>query len=488
MKIFISLLASALLLLSAFASQAKKKDALFACRDKQAGALNGKVLTFSYQEKLNELYHSPEPWQLMNYEGRGEVWLSAESFRKADTLVIGKRKYHSQMHLEKDHLLVLDYGDKDMLPITRTVFNDYLMKSARYSPVPLISYFIREEVPADKTPQLEFAVYKKQIGKAVVTLYIDRASFLADKITVLEDDPLRGDVLTVYKYSDFAVVAKATYPRLIQVEKMNGRIKDTVSIEIAALASDPPVLLEKPAGYVIKQDESKKDSVAKITRYSDHIHFIDLMPAGARTLVVEFDDFLLVEGAPQNSTNGELIIAEVRKITPGKPIKYFLFGHHHPDYLGGMRAFIHKGATVLAVPENKDYLSFLATAPHTLGPDSLQMQPRPLKMEEVKDSVIITDGKYRMNIYHIGNKSGHTSDYLVYYFPDEKMLFEDDLVWINEEGGPQKAGPRLSGLYDALKELHLDIDTIVQSWGIAMDGYKTIIPFADVEASMNVKE
>ena len=152
-----------------------------------------------------------------------------------------------------------------------------------------------------------------------------------------------------------------------------------------------------------------------------------------------------------------------------------------------MRPFIHKGATILSVKSNEEYVKYLANAPHSLNPDSLQLQPKPLQIQVVKDSLTIADGKFEMKIYFIGNKSEHTNDYLIYYFPSEKLLFQDDLVWIAREGEIEKASGRQAGLYNAVKELGLDIKTIVQSWPVTDYGVKTVIPFADLEKSMNIK-
>ncbi|MDI9356861.1 MAG: hypothetical protein QM536_07570 [Chitinophagaceae bacterium] len=76
---------------------------------------------------------------------------------------------------------------------------------------------------------------------------------------------------------------------------------------------------------------------------------------------------------------------------------------------------------------------------------------------------------------------------VIYYFPTEKILFQDDLVWIAKEGVIKKASGRQAGLYNAVKELGLDIITIFQSWPVADYGVKTVIPFADIEKSMNIE-
>ena len=105
--------------------------------------------------------------------------------------------------------------------------------------------------------------------------------------------------------------------------------------------------------------------------------------------MVEFSNFLLVAEAPLSSENGELVIREAQKIAPGKRLEYFVAGHFHPDYTGGMRPFVHIGARVLCTPQDVPYFTSLAEAPHTLKPDSLELEPRPLKTE-VFDSVKTT--------------------------------------------------------------------------------------------------
>ena len=51
----------------------------------------------------------------------------------------------------------------------------------------------------------------------------------------------------------------------------------------------------------------------------------------------------------------------------------------------------------------------------------------------------------------------------------------------------KKAWKGQQGLYNAIKDLGLDVHTIVQSWPISKYGTKCEFPFSDLEASMNVK-
>ena len=486
MKQTIKNLTFGLLLLATLQANAGPKNYLEKCWNKQVKPLEGQYLTFSYIENRNELEHSFEPWQLTNYNSTGIVWCNADNFVKSDSLTFQKKKYTSKTQLNKSTLLFLDFGDKDLFTVTQNTFLDQTFSTARYSPIKLINYFIQQKIYPDKENNNDFAIYKTTINKTIVKLYIRKSDNLLGKVTALNYDELFGDVLSTFIYSDYSTVDKLSYPKTIQIEKTNGKVKDEVKISTANLLNEVPKLLDKPADYTLKENTEEKPEI-QVEKYSDNIYFIELKHTDDRIMMIEFNDFLVVAEAPLNSKNGELIISEAKKIAPNKPIKYFVFGHYHPHYLGGMRPFIHKGTKIICSKVNKEYVTYLANAPHTLFPDSLQLQPQPLLIEEIKDSLTITDGKFEMKIYFIGKKSEHTNDYLIYYFPSEKLLFQDDLVWIAKEGEIKKAGARQAGLYNAVKELGLDIKTIVQSWPVADYGVKTVIPFADLEKSMNVK-
>ena len=111
----------------------------------------------------------------------------------------------------------------------------------------------------------------------------------------------------------------------------------------------------------------------------------------------------------------------------------------------------------------------------------------PHSTEDVGLHKAITDGHHTMDICFIGSKSEHTKDYLLYYFPSAKMLFEGDLVYISEKGPAKKAGKRQAGLYNAIKDMKLDVTTIEQSWPVSGYGVKSEIPFTDMEAATQAK-
>jgi hypothetical protein len=481
MKKFYAPAALAVLLLSAFIT--KPVSPLQKCHELLVKPLQEKYLALTYTEKLNELEHSMEPWQQTAFSAKGSAWINAENFVKSDSLHAGRRAYGSKTEYSKTTMLQLDYGDETLLDVTPKMHEEFVFQSARYSPALLINYFLSNESKAEKKSDKLHTVYQLKIQQTFVTLFIRTADQLPEKITLLSYDEMFGDVITTFHYSQYVQAGGVQYAQSVRIEKINGKIIDEVTITSASVAQQADDLLSMPEGYHLKEEKAKPAESARTVKHNDYIYFVELAGANDRTMIVEFRDFLFMAEAPLNSANGELIISEARKIAPGKPIRYFAFGHYHPHYLGGVRPFVHKGATVISTAADIPFVQYLAGAPHTLQPDSLQLQPKPLKTETIENKMIISDGDYTMEIYMIGEKSTHTKDYLLYYFPAEKLLFEDDLGGLPESGEAPKAGKRQNALYTSIVDLHLDVVDIVQGWPIGGYGIKTKFTFAELERS-----
>src|SRR5690606_36811784 len=136
-------------------------------------------------------------------------------------------------------------------------------------------------------------------------------------------------------------------------------------------------------------------------KINNHLYALHLPQTESAALLVEFKDFFIVIDVPMNSRNGELVLQEAHKIAQGKPVKYYAFCHHHPWYIGGVRPFIHAGATEFTQNTRLDYLQFIADNPHTIESDSLQMNLTSLFIEDVVATHSIIDVSYKMVLCHI---------------------------------------------------------------------------------------
>lgn len=451
----------------------------------QVKPIESNYLTFGFTESSNKLGHSFYPWQQTNYQVNGNIWYNSEEFTKLDTLKSGQRVYNSKTVLNEKEMLLLDFGDKDLAPVSIKMLEDQTFKTARYSPARVLNYFVTNNISLSKESNQTYAIYETTINTTIVKLCINKHNNLLSKLVTVSDDELFGDVETEYMYSNYTKIGSIYVALNIDIKKINRKLLDQVRLHNGKITDSMPLLLKRPENYTLS-DEVPPEIQITTEKYNDNIHLVELKHTDDKILIVEFSNFLLVAEAPLNSENGELIIEEARKIAPNKPIKYFVFGHYHPHYLGGIRPFVQKGAKIIASKQDMEYVSYIVNAKHTIYPDSLQIDPKPLVFEEVKDTLTISDNKTEMIIYLIGEKSAHTKDYLIYYFPKEKILFEDDLVWISKSGEIKKASDRQAGLYNAIKDLGIEVETIIQSWPVKDYGVKTVIPFEDLEKSMNI--
>ena len=475
-----------LLLALSFTSRADAGRYLRACCRQQATLPAGQLVQARYTETVLELEHNAAPWQPTAYAGRGDFWWSAAAFVRADTLTAeGRpRPYYSATQWTPTTLLYRDYGDQDLLPLAPGRQQDELFRAARYAPGPLLAWFAQHRVAPLPDTSAGLARFRATLHQTVVTLSIRRADARLVRVTLLAPDELRGDVTTTYDYADYATLGRLAYPTRIEVRKYDGRLREEVRVRAARLVAAVPVLLAAPAGGP-PRPAAEVPATVQVQALAPQLHLLALPHTNDQVLVAEFATFLVVAEAPLNSANGELIIREAQRLAPGKPIRYFVFGHHHPHYAGGLRAFVRLGATILHGPGDASYVRDLATAPHTLQPDSLQRHPTPLHAEEITDRKTIADGTLEMTIYCIGKQSEHTTDYLIYYFPQHKLLFEDDLAGVPSQGPARKASARQRGLYQAITERGLAVDTVVQSWPVR-GGIKTIIPFHELTEAMSV--
>lgn len=456
-------------------------DPLKKCWELQVKPLKNKFFSFHYRENKKSLYHSPEPWLTLDQHTSGKICCSTEEFQKCDTFIRGEKQNISLYQLNKKEFISQSYWSKT--PSVSTDISHLTYEFCRYTPLMLLSTCIERKVKPDNKLDEAYAIYHFNIDQTRVQLFIRKSDCLLEKVITMEAHEILGDISTTYTYDNFAELGNLHYAQHIKIEKVHG-ITEDITISSPAIVNNVKSLLEKPADN--KSDDINQKPEIVVTKLGTGIYSLNLKHVETQVGLIEFRDFFVVLDAPLSSENGELILKEAKKIAPEKPVRYFAFGHHHPWYIGGVRAFIHKGVRILCTDGDINYLQFIANAPHTIKPDSLHMQPANLLIEPLDSHVRISDGNMTLDIYRIGKKSEHTNDYSLFYLPSEKLVFEGDLVWVPKEGPAPKAGITQAGFYHAVKDLGIEVKTVVQTWPTGdKRTYKNVIPFAEIEQSVN---
>ncbi len=125
----------------------------------------------------------------------------------------------------------------------------------------------------------------------------------------------------------------------------------------------------------------------------------------------------------------------VVELAPGKPIRYLVNTHDHYDHLGGLRTYLHIGATVITHQRNRMFYEseLLHYAPRALEPDLVSLYPptelaEGYTMEDVDEKYILGDGSRTLELYCVqGLGDLHAEGMLLAYLPQERILIEADL-------------------------------------------------------------
>ena len=188
------------------------------------------------------------------------------------------------------------------------------------------------------------------------------------------------------------------------------------------------------------------------------------------SVAVEFDDFVAVVEAPLDEKRNLAVIEEVARLVPDKPIRFLVNTHQHHDHIGGLRTYMHIGATIITHWNNFNFYTrdVLNYAQRTLQPDMLSLWPptelaEGYQYERVSENYVLSDGTRSMHIYYV-HPLRHVEGMLMAYLPTEKIVIEADLL---DTHLPLPATPTASNmrLYNQVRTLELDVATIVPIHG-----------------------
>ena len=305
------------------------------------------------------------------------------------------------------------------------------------------------------------------MGKFKVTGTVDSQGMVTKTETRIPN-PVLGDMLVETDYSAYKDFAGVKFPTVI-VQKQGGY--PLLDLAVTDVKTNVPLDLTVPDA--VKQ--AKLPPVAVQTqKLGDGLWWLG--GGSHHSVVVEYPTYITVIESPLNDERALAVIAEAKKLVPNKPIKYLVNTHNHFDHLGGVRAFVPEGATIITNAMNKPYYEKIFNAPHTLAPDRLSQNPKKATFITVKDKYVLSDGGREIDIIHIENDN-HNAGMLMVYIPKEKVLVEADDFTPPAPNGPAPA-PRAvnftKNLNANIDRLKLDVVTIAPLHGF-------VVPVAELK-------
>jgi glyoxylase-like metal-dependent hydrolase (beta-lactamase superfamily II) len=294
---------------------------------------------------------------------------------------------------------------------------------------------------------------------------------LIPRIQTWVPHPVLGDMNYEHEYTDWRDVAGVKFPagwhhhdgwddeRQIPTISggHNGFGGTFADIKVNACAAPPPV--PEP----VRRAPSPSERVVS-EKLGDGVW---LLGGGSHNSVaIEFQKYIAVIEAPLNEARSLAVIEEVVRLIPNKPIRFIVNTHAHYDHLGGLRTYLHIGATVITHQRNRVFYEteLLNYVPRTLEPDLVSLFPptelsEGYTLEDVDEKYVITDGARILELHYVQGLAAHAEGMLMAYLPKEKILVEADLT------GPDVPEAVQRVFRNNVRQLGLDVKTIAPIHG-----------------------
>ena len=299
-------------------------------------------------------------------------------------------------------------------------------------------------------------------GKFPITATLDNKD-LVEHVEALVDIAFTGDTVLDGTYSDYRnldgvqvpmhlVMREGGWPTL-EINVAQARPNSTEATDVVARATATPPAA--PAAGARPPEPVK---------LADHVW--QLNPAGEGSILVEFNDYVVMVEAPGGDAVTTASIEQAKRLAPNKPIKYVINTHHHADHAGGMRAYVAEGIPIITHETHRKYYEEqIFKNPHSLNPDRLARMPRAPMLETVKDKRVLTDGNETLEIYLMRDQP-HAEGLLMVYLPKEKLIMQSD-AYIPRPGAPPlpMPSPYTTNFVDNITRLKLNVDRVVHIHG-----------------------
>lgn len=316
-------------------------------------------------------------------------------------------------------------------------------------------------IDGEKQDVITFSWY----NGAPFTLYLDQSTHLLTRYESLIPDTGLGDAVGQTTYTGYRTADGWMLPT-----GFTFGVSGTVAweLEFTRLDVNQPLdesLFELPEGY---QEVPYLDlEEIEVKELAEDVYL--LMGGGSgyhNILFVAFEDHVLVVETPGSSPIASRILEVIQEKIPDKPVRYAVVTHHHLTHSGGVRPFIAAGIRLVTTPDTRKMVERLAKVQRTLLPDALSENPREPQIEVMEgEKRVFSDGKHRVEILNIG-PNPHADQLLVAYLPQEKILFQPDLLQVQPPPIPTSpASEATVELARTIEELGLEVEVLIGSHG-----------------------
>ncbi len=316
------------------------------------------------------------------------------------------------------------------------------------------------------------AVSFTQAGMFTATAFIN-ADNLVERVESVQPNAVMGDTATVTWYSDYKDFGGVKFPARMR-QNMGGF--EVLDVTINEVQANQPSQIEVPPLVAAAATAPERVTADKA---ADGVWF---MAGGSHNSVaIEMADHMMLVESPLYDGRATPLIAEVKKLVPGKGIRYVVNSHHHFDHAGGLRAAVADGAEIIASAQARPYFERIMANPNRISPDAFEKSGKRATVSGVDGKRVFTDGKRVVEVYFIEG-SVHAQGFLMVYLPTEKLLIEADAYTPGPPGAAPPAQPNGNNvvLVQNIERLKLNVDRILPLHG-------RMVPLTELYAAVGRK-
>ena len=306
-------------------------------------------------------------------------------------------------------------------------------------------------------------------GRYRATALINAAG-LVEQIESTQPHPVTGDTASSIRFSDYKDTGGVKFPMRIQ-QSMGGY--PMLDLTVSDVKPNAPAGIEVPA-LVAAFTEN-----VVATKVADGVWH--LAGGSHNSVAIEMKDHLMVVESPLYDGRAVPMLADAKKLSPGKPIRFVVNSHHHFDHSGGMRSAVAEGATLVTSELSRPFFETTMANPNSIKPDAMQISGKKATVSGVSGKRSFTDGARVVDVYYIEG-SVHANGFLMVHMPKEKLLIQADAYTPGAPNAPAPAAPNALhvNLVENIERLKLGIDQILPLHG-------RVVPLSELYAAIGKK-
>jgi glyoxylase-like metal-dependent hydrolase (beta-lactamase superfamily II) len=263
--------------------------------------------------------------------------------------------------------------------------------------------------------------------------------------------PVMGDTEVVTRFSEYRDVGGVKFPMRIRQSQGAHEVLDLVVKEV-----------QPNAAVDIQVPDAVRTATERVVveKAAEGVWF--LAGGSHNSVAIEMKDHLILVESPLYDGRAAAVLAEAKRLAPGKPVRYVVNSHHHFDHAGGLRAAVADGATLVTSALAKPYFERVFANPNRVAPDLLARSGRSPAIMGVNGSQTFTDGTRTVEVHEMDG-SIHAVGFLMVYLPQERLLIQADAYTPGAPGAAPPPAPNANNvnLVQNIERLGLNVDRIL---------------------------